>query len=282
LQSRHPPPPSSEVECTTQFQSPSPHNSNAADRLRAAGTELEFVCHRLSQSLCCVRVALKQTMGMELTNPTFVKWLKSNFDHPVTGSAWDEVNTGWRRRPPSVSIECITCAFENSAQVFILFSDAQLNQGLLCLIDVGGEIHALFDDAMPLPARLRCIRSIFTLFEQCFAARCSSNLLQDDKKASALNSVCSMWWDIFPTWGRPESPNPAHNKLDEECLNVMKRTLYLNSDACRESALHGLGHWHLTYSNKVTSVIDEFLESRPKISRKLRDYALAVREGAVL
>ena len=34
MQSRHSPPPRSEFECTTQFQFPSPHNSNAADRIK--------------------------------------------------------------------------------------------------------------------------------------------------------------------------------------------------------------------------------------------------------
>lgn len=218
---------------------------------------------------------------IESTNPIFVKWLKSTFGYAVTDPAGDEISTRWQRRPSSVLVEYITCAFENSAQVFIPFSDEQLNQAFWALINSGGEIDALFDDALPLSARLRCIRSIFTLFEQCFAQRCSSTLPDGDKKASALNSICGMWWDIFPAWGGRQG-NPTYEKLDEEFLGVMKRTLYLKSDACRGSALHGLGHWHLNYSNKVAMIIDEFLESRPKISCELRDYALRAREGDVL
>ncbi len=61
----------------------------------------------------------------------------------------------------------------------------------------------------------------------------------------------------------------------------MMQTLCLNSDACRESALHGLGHWHLYHSDKVEDIIDDFLASPAKVSCKLREYALAAREGVV-
>ncbi len=62
----------------------------------------------------------------------------------------------------------------------------------------------------------------------------------------------------------------------------MRRTLDLSSDACRESALHGLGHWHLEYPQQVEAIIDRFLDSHPDLRSELKAYARAARKGRVL
>ena len=120
-----------------------------------------------------------------------------------------------------------------------------------------------------------------------------------------------MWWDLFPTWGghgdepsmprRPRSgagrrrrarrrgarpaDDPAVDALrgiDDAILHVMARTLRLESEACRESALHGLGHWHRAHPDRTTRIIDGWLAGAPRISPELRQYALGARRGCVL
>ncbi len=63
---------------------------------------------------------------------------------------------------------------------------------------------------------------------------------------------------------------------------VMQRVLALDALACQESALHGLGHWHLRYPAEVEGAIDAFLERRPQLDPRLRQYAFSARRGCVL
>jgi hypothetical protein len=89
-----------------------------------------------------------------------------------------------------------------------------------------------------------------------------------------------MWWDAFPSLaltGDPGLPN-----LHECALETMEHILHLNSIACQESALHGLGHWHRDYSEKVIQIIDHFCETHSKADPRLLAYAQSARCGCVL
>ena len=64
-------------------------------------------------------------------------------------------------------------------------------------------------------------------------------------------------------------------------LNVLERTLTIEHIACREGALHGLGHIANSCPENVCEIIDRFL-SKNKLDDKLLAYALKAREGKVL
>jgi hypothetical protein len=89
-----------------------------------------------------------------------------------------------------------------------------------------------------------------------------------------------MWWDVFPTQGRPA--DLAYSEVDAELLAVMKQVLALDSLACQESALHGLGHWQEHYAAVAAKTIDEFLARRGSMRPELRAYAEDARQGHVL
>jgi hypothetical protein len=93
-----------------------------------------------------------------------------------------------------------------------------------------------------------------------------------------LNLTCYMWWDIFPTWGRPK--DPLVREVDTACLDLMERKLKLNSIAGQECALHGLSHWHTSYPDECERIVDEFLKT-PIAREELREYAEAARMGCV-
>jgi hypothetical protein len=61
----------------------------------------------------------------------------------------------------------------------------------------------------------------------------------------------------------------------------MRRILAVDSVACQESALHGLGHWQRHYPTFVREAIDEFLTTRKNMRRELREYAQCARHGCV-
>ncbi len=79
-----------------------------------------------------------------------------------------------------------------------------------------------------------------------------------------------MWWDVLPIHGRPDLPE--RTEFDSEVLLVLQRLLTIPHDACRESALHGLGHWSIYYPN-VADTIDEFLSHCPDMRHELVAYA---------
>ena len=169
------------------------------------------------------------------------------------------------------------------------YTDAEINKGLNYLInDTNGgyDAYELFNPKVPLDLRKDTVAAIFNIFAQIFQPRCLHFLehlarTKDDKQGvNPLNAVCYMWWDIIPFYGK--SGNPDRDVLDEPCLQVMEKTLALDSIACQESALHGLGHWHMAYPERVETIIDAFLKANPKLDARLRAYADAAHHGAVL
>ena len=70
--------------------------------------------------------------------------------------------------------------------------------------------------------------------------------------------------------------------VDDVLLDVMARTLRLESEPCREGALHGLGHWHAAHPIRVEAIVDAWLGEEPRISSELHQYSLSARGGCVL
>lgn len=225
-------------------------------------------------------------MGSRLTHITFEQWLSHVFDHPLSGSGpewYFEPGADWWDGPPADTVAFMTRAFENAAALFQPYSDALLNQGLWYLASNACSNHmfALLDPAVPWPARQRCVRSMRSLFEGCFARRCTPHLgHRDEPGAGPLNSVCYMWWDLIPIAPRPGEP--SQRALDREILAVMESTLQLDSLACHESALHGLGHWQHGYPTQVAAIISAFRQRTGGRRPELDLYAANAAQGCVL
>ena len=224
--------------------------------------------------------------GRPLSDLTFDEWLHFVFDHPVDNSRlewyWD-TGADWWDGPAARSAEYLSRTFENAENLFAPYSDDQLNQGLWYLASNACSNHmfALTDVSVPWPERRRCIRSFLSLYQDCFASRCTPHLSHlDEPGAGPLNSICYMWWDILPVVGQPE--DPAHKELDQAILQVMDAALKVNSIACQESALHGLGHWHLQYPEQVVGIIEKFLQRHKDLSEDLQKYAWSARSGCLL
>lgn len=210
------------------------------------------------------------------------KWIEHVFDHPATKPAWHWAPDApqWEGIPEQIAAH-VADTFEQSGHLLARFSDEQLNQGFWFLASNSCSefMYSLVDPALPFSLRLRALRSFVPLFEQVMAARCSAHLSHlDEHGANALNSACYMWWDILPIHGRPEEPTRA--EFDFEVLVVLNRLLGIPQDACRESALHGLGHWSIYYPS-VTNIIDEFLSRTPNLRPELIAYAKSAKTGVL-
>ena len=253
-----------------------------------------------------------------LTRISFDRWVSYAFDHPVpraTAEAWSGQLGTYTWCPyddPSATVAYLTRLFDDAAGVLEHFSDAQIAQGLMFLINnsLSDHMFPLMDPGVPWPARRRCICAMYAVFEQVLAPRCSPRLLhvltEADPSINPLNGVCYMWWDVCPLRGNP-GPSPSEDfvldteqvvddgptvdpfaeELENEILEVQRRTLGLESIACMEGALHGLGHRAYRHPDQVGAIIDEFLSRRypgwPEgaLDEMLRGYALAARQGHV-
>jgi hypothetical protein len=225
----------------------------------------------------------------ESKDRSYDDWVKYIFDHPLADPPWYfHADAEWWNGPadPALTVSYLTRLFETSSESLNLFSDEQINQGFWFLVDSGGSGHflTLFDPQVPPSERIRCVESIFSLNRDLFAPRCSPLLghimTQEEYDANPLNSICYMWWDIAPLYGK--SGEPAREALDDAALSVMEKCLSLSAPACQEGALHGLGHWQSAYPERVTAAIDAYLESSPSISPDLQAYARNARRGHVL
>jgi hypothetical protein len=225
-------------------------------------------------------------MRKQLEKLSFEQWLAYVFDHPIEEhkNAWYwDIDRDWWNETPAETIQFLTQAFENAAEVLEPYSDAQLNQGLWFIADNSCSNHmfALLDEGVPWSAQKRCIYSIPQLYQQCFAKRCTPHLSHiDEPGASPLNLICYMWWDIIPFSGHPG--NPVWEEFDQDILNVMESTLQLDSIACQESALHGLGHWQHQYPERVGEIINKFSMTHRSLRNELEKYMMNAFVGYVL
>jgi hypothetical protein len=87
-----------------------------------------------------------------------------------------------------------------------------------------------------------------------------------------------MWWDIGPF---PAATSPARLQA---CFDVLEETLALRNDACREGALHGLGHLRTDGPLELRrqAIVARFLEQNGALRPELVAYAEAARSGCVL
>ncbi len=223
---------------------------------------------------------------------SFQEWVVYLFDRPVSKPQWyySGNETIWEPSP-TVAVDYVINLFQNAGTILAPYSDAQVDQGLIYIIHQMGtgymDVIVRNDEKgsneLPWLLRQKAIQSICTLYEQCFFYRCSQNLAHTGEKGGTpLNHVCYMWWDIFPCLGQPEQSQYAQR--DNELLAVMEKILHINHDACRESALRGLGHWAKDYPQRTAKIIDCFLNSPEagKIPFKLAQYAALARWGYVL
>ena len=137
--------------------------------------------------------------------------------------------------------------------------------------DIGEAEHEAARDA---------ILSLRTLYERCFALHLTGWKgvgLAD----SRLETACYMLWDMdggletIPMLGAPEA-------LVAPCYKVLRHVLSLNSPACWESALHGLGHLIAHHRDPGRGLIDAFLQAKGRlVPDDLRRYAASARKGGV-
>ncbi len=213
---------------------------------------------------------------------TFEKWVDWVFsDQKTWDSAWDN---GYRDPEPEQALEYVTRLFNNCDELLECCPDQWVNDGLWRILSSGETemFNALYNATCSWELRRDAIRSMESVFRKLFAERCTPHLGHLSEEGSPINMACYMWWDISLLYGaNPGDPCPQ--ETNPELLGVMQRTLAVDHDAVRESALHGLGHWAQYWPKEVEAIIDGCLkESADGLRPELKQYALNARSGCVL
>jgi hypothetical protein len=233
------------------------------------------------------RIKQDHKMPKQLPNDiTFAEWVEFVFNHPESEEKWyDNSDRDWwdARVRPLLTVQYMTRLFGNASVIFAPFSNLQVQHGLWFIADASCSNHTVVlfnhENGVSLHSRVECINSFSTLYTEVFTSRCSEYLSHNQPTQNSLNLVCYMWWDLLAAhYGAGQ---PVRRELDIACLHVMSKILEIDSLACRESALHGLGHWQPYYPKKVEAIIRSFLKANPNSDSKLREYALAAQRGHV-
>jgi hypothetical protein len=214
-------------------------------------------------------------------------WIDHVFDRAVSDPPWYRAGAianyedEWPEAPETIVVH-IAEAFEHAGTLLSGFSDEQLNQGFWYLFYDGppGFMGTLLDEGVALARRLRALRSFVPLFEQVMAERCSPHLSYlNEEGANSLNMACYMWFDEVLDRFNPERLIQA--QLDTEFIGTLRIILAIPHDACRESALHGIGHWVPHYP-QLADMAGELVSRSPGLRPKLIAYAESARAGKVL
>ena len=196
------------------------------------------------------------------TNLTFKQWVLHVFDHEVKRPEWYfDIDADFWDRSPAVTVDYLTQLFNGMPSVVEEYSDAQINQGLWYIANpmFCNYMLALTDSSVNMSKKIGCVQAMFPLFRNLFASRCSPHLGHLSEGGNPLNRVCYMWWDLLPIGPSPQGTSRV--AFDKTILDVMQKTLLLNSPACQEAALHGLGHWASVTGHRGIPVRSKTLSS---------------------
>lgn len=146
------------------------------------------------------KLAIRTTEGLLIS---FEAWVDYYFNRPIGECPWywqlDEY-TGWLYGlSPTTKIHYITRLFENAGEILEPFSDAQVSQGLVYLLEWGELAGNLRAETIPFADRQRCAHSIFNLFQGCFAKRCSADAYQlNEDDGKRISYICNWFWNNLP------------------------------------------------------------------------------------
>jgi len=218
-----------------------------------------------------------------LRDLTFDQFVEFQFGHAVGAHPWRMgIDADWWEPEPRTGIAYLTQLFSDGASVLEWYHDDQIAQGLTGLVNTMavGDQPWMRDPVTPAEERAAVWGAITTFFRDVLAPRCAPVLGHNATEAGPeINGVTYMWWESFPGFANPDDPRRA--LVDDAELACLEAVLTLDSAACQEAALHGLGHW-VRREPRCEAVIDRYLASGNAAMPELAEYAKAARCGCIL
>lgn len=216
---------------------------------------------------------------------SFEAWIEWLFDREDSERSWwwDDYDKEWDfEENHEAIVEYLTKLFCEPKFLFDRYSRNQINNGFSYMISnsCSNTMYSLLDVKVPWKKREACFRGISTLFKKLFAKVYTDDLGHLSREGDSPTFACYMWWDVIPIYAR--MGHPEQDLINDVVIEVLRQILQIDSEACMESALHGLGHWQLYLPNQTEPIVIDFLMNRENISIELRSYAEAALCGQVL
>jgi len=207
--------------------------------------------------------------GISLDCLSFEQFLKFGFDRTLEDRCWYH-SEDFLIGNPSHTTRHLIKFFREPEILSGKYTPRQIEQGLyfvanlLCYIKFTG---LFWDTRLPFELREELIFANYELFARFFAHH-------------ETEHVCFMWWDVLAYGYYMENGKPADEdgaRVQQAMFETLKKILEIDSEACRQSALHGLGHLKHPETEKT---INDFLR-RNRVSQELKDYAQACIDGTM-
>ena len=217
---------------------------------------------------------------------TFDEWVAQIFDKPVTDPQWFflcKYDDEPEHPTPIIEVNDMTLLFEKYAFLVLRYSEGQIAHGLEYLLKsyASNYVFLFVEQAVPEQIRVRLAHSLFFLYKDLLSVICSDYCGgPDHPDRRPADFVCFMMWDGGTLQIYPD--RPEQRDIDKALIDTLARILALPKRCCQKSALHGLGHAHLDYPDKVCDIINKYLATKRHLDDDLYEYALDAREGAVL
>jgi hypothetical protein len=208
----------------------------------------------------------------DIREASFEEFVAFLFDHDVVPDP-EDINVGpfpwyWHAKvdydAPRVASFYIRL-FNAPGFLLSRFSADQLEQGFWAILSEILDCSVstiIWDTSVPFEIRERCVRSMFELFAQLFAAE-------------PLDTSSAMWWDSLAfDWdcGNRARANGGEDQLMQDVMfTTLAKLLELPAVTCQSAALHGLGHLHHPGTEQL---VQEYLARNKSIDADLRKYAL--------
>ncbi len=224
-------------------------------------------------------------MSESKTNLSYDEWLDYCFDRPVTNPQWyysTDPELDWYEPDPTEITKFMSRLFANAGDLVERYTLEQVNEGLYFICSHGSEYFLTARECQDKELQAEWVLSILLLYRDLFSRVCTDHFGHLDagpEKPSPLNATCYMFWDLDCLEGAAMFPGEEH--LVDPIFEVLEGALRLRSVACRESALHGLGHLQTFHKKRVRRIIGDFLNGNRNLPPELTDYALSARSGCV-
>jgi hypothetical protein len=216
-------------------------------------------------------------------NSSFEQWVADVFDRPPGASCVCRTDSDHVFDEAATALEWRSRLFREAGTRLRGYTDDQVAQGLdhLSSHAHSDDMLALADPSVPAEVRSHCLESFVPLFRDVFRVRCVAALTHGAAiRGERLNGVCFMWWDAMDYY--PGPADPGRRPVDLVAVRVMGQLLDLDSIACKESAVHGLGHWRWKYPEAVEPLLDVAIANARDWPPGLLEYAQQARWREVL
>ena len=218
-----------------------------------------------------------------LTDLSFEAFVEFQFGHAVGAHPWQlGIDADWWEPEPRTGIAYLTRLFLDGRSVLEWYHDDQIAQGLTGLVNTMavGDQPWMRDPVTPAEQRAAVWGAIAAFFRDVLEPRCAPVLGHNATEAGPeINGVTYMWWESCPGFTNPD--DPQRTLVDDAELACLEAILALDSPACQEAALHGLGHW-VRREPRCEAIIDRYLECGKAGMPELVEYAKAARCGCIL